>query len=181
MSEQPLRREVWVCPRCPEVLSVYGESAECAGAIVLDTAHEPCAMQRVIVAIAPGSEALVKAKGLRAPVFERGASIDEKAPALEEFMLVSAFYSGELHEERLQLRTDLKPLREQWRDMVGWEAARRGRTNASADEAKALFRPDLWAEIQNLEWHAAQLTSEIDRLERDARQVSRAYAMATQQ
>ena len=156
-------------------------TAECAGAIALGTAHEPCAMELRTLAVAPVGDQLAKAKALRVPVFERDAPIESKVPQLEEVMLLSAWYAGELHEERLQLRVDLKPLREEWRDLQGWESARRGRTNASIDEAKALFRPELWARIQDLEWQIDQLTCEIDRLERDATKCSRAYTFAMRQ
>lgn len=131
------------------------------------------------------SEVHVLAKALRVPLFanpnpdEPPPSAMDKASALEDYMLLSAYYHGELCEERLTEQIAVRPDEVEWRDLVGWEPMRRGKTVSSIDDAKAMLRPELWARIDDARWRIARLTEQIDRLDRDATKASRAYTMLT--
>lgn len=129
------------------------------------------------------SKAFNLAKALRVPLWS-----DEDGPKpplrlsgeLGEYMLLSAFYAGELHEERLEIYAEQRAKQEEWDHLEGWEPFRNGKTDSSREEAKRLLRPELWDELQAAKWVVARLTDEIDRLNRDAEKaVSRAYTMLT--
>lgn len=123
------------------------------------------------------SEAHRTAAALRVPVFARDCDPRVKLDALEEFMLVSAHWAGEIHYERLQLRIELAERERSWERMEGWQAFRRGKTDSSIDQAKAELEPELWERLQSLRWLERQLSCEYDRLDRDATKVSRAYTI----
>lgn len=125
------------------------------------------------------SDKLRLASQYRVPVFKRGAVLQAKKDELEEFMLVSAFHGGELHEERLGLYAELEPLKRRWENLQGWEMHRRNKTEAGVNDAKRQMEPRLHAQISDLGWKIRRLSEEIDRLERDAGQVSRAYTILT--
>lgn len=124
------------------------------------------------------------ASQLRVPVFDRQArprySMSALAEELAEYMLLSAFQAGELHEARLDLRADLESDLRTWEQLEGWESYRQGRTDSSREEAKKVMEPELWARIARLKWLINQLTDGMDRLNRDAEKVvSRAYTILT--
>lgn len=123
------------------------------------------------------SDALRLAAGLRVPVFPRDAPPGVRSAGMEEFMLVSAFHAGNLHEERLEAHAALEPLKREWELLEGWQALQRGKTVESMNAAKRTLRPDLHDKISDLGWTIRRLTEELDRLERDATKVSRAYTM----
>lgn len=123
------------------------------------------------------SDKLTLASQLRVPVFERGTAPREKCDALEEFTLVSAFHAAELHEERLGLHEQLRDLSSEWDHLDGWQPFRRSKTETAVEDAKRQLRPDLFDAIAGLRWTIGRLSEEIDRLERDAVKVSRAYTM----
>lgn len=125
------------------------------------------------------SHALITAAALRVPIFRPGTHRQAKLDSLEEYMLVSAYWLGECHEERLSDYEALRGKESEWDQLQGWEAFRRGKTDSSIDEAKKVVRPDLWAEITDGRWHVARLTDEIERLDRDATKVSRVYSIIT--
>ncbi len=125
----------------------------------------------------PPSDAHRLASQLRVPCFPRDTPPRERVSALEEFMLVSAFHAGELHAERLGLYEQLEPLKREWDDLQGWEAHARGKTDEARNSAKRIIRPDLHEPIADFAWSIRRLTEELDRLERDAAKVSRAYTM----
>lgn len=102
------------------------------------------------------------------------------AEELAEYMLLSAFQAGELHEARLDLRADLEEDLRAWEQLEGWEAYRQGKTDSSREEAKKVMEPELWARIARLKWLINQLTDGMERLNRDAEKtVSRAYTILT--
>lgn len=120
---------------------------------------------------------LAVALTLRVPVFERGTLPQAKAAAMEEFMLLSAYWQGELNLDRHLVLADAAPLQDEWDKLEGWESFRQGRTDSSVDAAKRVIREDLWDALQEKRRRVRALTNEIDRLERDASKVSRAYTM----
>ena len=127
---------------------------------------------------------LRSASRLRVPVFDRLAtprySLSALAEELAEYMLLSAFAAGELHESRLDLRADLEEDLRRWEQLEGWEMYRQGKTDSSREEAKKQMEPELWARIASLKWLIAQLTDEMERLNRDGEKtVSRAYTILT--
>lgn len=129
-------------------------------------------------------EKLRVASQLRVPVFDRRAeprySLRSLSEELAEYMLLSAFQAGELHEARLGLRADLEELLREWEQLEGWEWLRQGKTDSSREEAKKQHDPELWAKISAVRWLVNQLTDEMDRLNRDAEKVvSRAYTLLT--
>jgi hypothetical protein len=125
------------------------------------------------------SEQHVRARALRVPLFQPGTTVAAKAEQMEDYMLLSAWYLGELHDERLTLRERLKPLRDEWEDLDGWQMFQRGKTDQSVDKAKQTIAPELRQQIRDIDWQITQLTCEIERLDRDATKVSRAYTMLT--
>lgn len=129
-------------------------------------------------------EKLRVASQLRVPVFDRKAqprySLRALSEELAEYMLLSSFQAGELHEARLGLRADLEELLREWEQLEGWEMYRQGRTDSSREEAKKQAEPELWANISAVKWLVNQLTDEMDRLNHDAEKVvSRAYTILT--
>lgn len=122
-------------------------------------------------------DCLLTASRLRVPVFQPATTPRERMDALEEFMLLSAYWSGECHGARLELLGELHRLEREWAAITGWEPFRQGKTDASVDQAKATLRPDLWNELVDKRWLVKRLSDEIDRLDRDATKVSRAYTM----
>jgi hypothetical protein len=124
------------------------------------------------------------ASQLRVPVFDRKReprySLRSLAEEMAEYMLLSAFQAGELHEARLGLRADLEELLREWEQLAGWEMYRSGKTDSSREEAKKQAEPELWANIAAVKWLINQRTDEMDRLNRDAETVvSRAYTILT--
>lgn len=122
-------------------------------------------------------DSVAAASKLRVPVFQRGTAPRQRVDALEEFLLLSAFHQGNMSEERLGLFDELRDLEDEWEVVADWEEHRVGTTIASIDEAKKVVRPRLWQEIRLKRWQVKRLTEEIDRLERDATKVSRAYTL----
>lgn len=124
-------------------------------------------------------DSLAIARKLRVPVFERGVAARTRVDALESFMLLSAFQQGEMSEERLDLLDELRDLELEWRKVPAeeWAQHRVGTTLGSIEEAKAVVRPALHETLVDKRWQIKRLTEEIDRLERDATKVSRAYTM----
>lgn len=92
------------------------------------------------------------ASRLRVPIFDRSQrySMSALAEELAEYMLLSAFQAGELHESRLDLRADLEDDLRAWEQLEGWEAYRQGKTDSSREEAKKVMEPELWARIARL-------------------------------
>lgn len=125
----------------------------------------------------PEVDPLEVALVLRVPVFQRGTNARAKAEAMEEFMLLSAYWQGELNEERHRLIAEAAPHQDEWDKLEGWEPYRDGRTDESVDRAKRVIREDLWDVLQVKRRRVRALSNEIDRLERDASKVSRAYTM----
>lgn len=117
--------------------------------------------------------------GLRVPVFERGTAPRTRIEALEEYLLLSANVQGDLTEERLDWLSRLVPLQDRWDHLEGWEELKQTRTEGGVRDAKRRVDPDLYDEIQDHQWMVKRLTEEIDRMERDATKVSRAYTMLT--
>lgn len=123
--------------------------------------------------------ALTTSIGMRVPTFERGAAPRGKIDALEDYLLRSAMVQGDLTEERLDWMSRLVPLKDEWDHMnqEEWGHLRRTRTETAVTHAKRQVRPELYDEMMDIEWMIKRLTEEIDRMERDAAKVSRAYAM----
>lgn len=122
---------------------------------------------------------LATAAALRVPVFPPGTLAQVKSEALEDFMLLSAYCAGECHEERLGVFEELERLEVEWEGLIGWENLRRGSTDKSVEVAKRDFRPRLHGAIRLARFRVRRLTEEIDRLDRDATKVSRAYSIIT--
>lgn len=126
-------------------------------------------------------DALEKSKKMRVPTFEHGTSPRQKIDQLETYLLDSAAVQGDLTEERLDWMVRLVPLEHEWDHIPEdeWAHLRRTRTETAVKHAKRIARPQLYDEIQGIEWMAKRLTEEIDRMERDASKCSRAYTMLT--
>lgn len=125
------------------------------------------------------TEALEKSKGLRMPLFEKGTAPRVKIDELESYLLLTAWQQGELAEERLDALVTLQDLEHQWDHLDGWQGLKRTRTEAAVEDAKRQVAPQLYDQKRDLEWTIKRLSEEIDRLERDATKVSRAYSMMT--
>jgi hypothetical protein len=125
------------------------------------------------------TDALEMAIRLRLPVFPKNTAPRVKIDALEEYILVSAFWSGEMNEERHALNAHGATLQDQWDLLEGWEMLRHGKTDESVNEAKRALRPDLWTSLQATRRRVRALAEEIDRLERDYVRASRIYTLIT--
>ena len=125
------------------------------------------------------SGTLFAAAALRVPRLESGASPRERIEALETYLLDVAHMQGELEQARLDTHDALRHVEGEWEDLQGWEMLRRGKTDRSIDDAKRQLRPELWDAICKARWLIARLTEQIERLERDATKVSRAYTLMT--
>lgn len=123
-------------------------------------------------------ECLKIAIGLRIPLFKE-ESPKGKIDALESYLLLTAWYQGELAEERLNRLCELRPLEEEWNHLAGWESLKQTRTEKGVMDAKRRLRPDLYDEMTGLQWMVKRLDEEADRLERDATKTSRVYSMIT--
>lgn len=124
-------------------------------------------------------ECLTISLGLRVPVFEKGKSPREKIDELESYLLLSAYTQGELTEERMGWLVGRVVLQTEWDHLDGWQQYKRTRTELAVRDAKRHIRPDLYDRLQANEWMVKRLGEEIDRMERDATKVSRAYTMIT--
>lgn len=115
------------------------------------------------------------------PVFGEGTAPSHKIEQLESYLLLSAFTQGQLTEERVDWLSSLVPLKDQWDHMPEhlWAELRRTRTETAVTHAKRIAMPDVYDKIQDHEWMIKRLTEEIDRMEREASKVSRAYTMIT--
>lgn len=120
-----------------------------------------------------------KAADLRVPLFDPQASLTpkEKIDQLGDYMLLAAFYHGELHAERLASHQELAPLLGEW-DAIEVGLSSKS-TRAQEDQEKAKRRPQLASTLRELRWRVDRLTEEIVRLDRDHDKVSRAYTTMT--
>ena len=116
---------------------------------------------------------------LRQPVFGDDAPAREKIPCLESHIALTAYYQGEIAAERLEAHKRLRDLQSEWDHLDGWEMHRRGKTDASIDEAKKRIRPDLYDAISELRWLIERLTEEYDRMESEAARAGRRYTLLT--
>lgn len=124
------------------------------------------------------SEAHKTSAALRVPVFQPGTSRTERVSQLEDYMLLSAYWLGECHSERLEHYQALARLEEEWSGVTAWDLGSRA-TQAQVDEAKRTVAPDVWTSMKRARWRVDRLTEEIERLDRDATKVSRAYTLIT--
>lgn len=136
-----------------------------------------------IDAITAFSEDFVNAQQLRVPLMHPDSG-PRATMALSEqlasYMLLSAWYAGALHEERLGHYVSLRDAQNRWDHLEGWEMYRQGKTDASREEAKKLMDPELYDEIQARKWMISRLSEEIERLNRDGEKaVSRTYTILT--
>lgn len=135
-----------------------------------------------VAAIVALSDDFKLAQQFRVPLWDRKGvkTTGQLAEELAEYMLLSAFYAGALHEERLGHYEELRGLQVRWEDLEGWEMFRTGKTDSSREEAKKICDPELYAEIAARKWIIARLSEEIERLNRDGEKtVSRTYTILT--
>jgi hypothetical protein len=124
-------------------------------------------------------DCLTVSLGLRVPVFEKDKSPREKIDELESYLLLSAYTQGELTEERMTWLVGAVVLQMKWDHLDGWQHLRRTRTELAVRDAKRQIAPELYDRLQANEWMVKRLSEEIDRMERDATKISRAYTMIT--
>lgn len=125
------------------------------------------------------STALDTAVTLRIPVFEREVPPKQRIDELADYMLLTAYWQGEMNAERLDLLETLKTAQHEWDHLEGWEPHRRNKTEAGVNDAKRQLRPDLYDQMKDLSWKVKRLVEEHERLERDATKTSRVYSMMT--
>jgi hypothetical protein len=133
----------------------------------------------VITDVTELPECLQRSLQMRVPAYDRTMTARQRIELLEDYLLESAIVQGELTEERAGWMVTLIPLQHEWDHLAGWEDRRRTRTEAGVRDAKRAVRPDLYDEIEEVNWMIKRLTEEVDRMERDASKVSRAYSMET--
>lgn len=124
-------------------------------------------------------DSVAKSIELRVPVFATATPPRQRVDQLESYLLLAAFHQGEIAAERLDLYDDIRLDEEDWRRIPTeeWEQHRTGTTLRSIDDAKEVVRPQLAESLREKRWKLARMNEEIDRLERDATKVSRAYTL----
>lgn len=129
------------------------------------------------------SDSFQKARALRFPVWartgERAASSRQRINDLEDHISLTAYYQGDLEDERIDSYDELHAKLREWDAVEGWQTFRQGRTDASIDHAKAQINPKLAREIKELRYTIDRLSEQIDRMERDASKASRVYTLLT--
>lgn len=120
-------------------------------------------------------DALQTTARLRFPVWDRKTGDSKKISDLEDYTCTTAFYQGELMEQRMGLRAELERLREEWAEIVGWEPFRRNKTEGAVDAAKREVNPELHRKIRRCERIGRELSDQIERMEREAGKASRVY------
>lgn len=118
------------------------------------------------------------ASQLRVPMWGPDQQVGriEKIAALEDYMLMAAFYVGVLHEERLHAHVELAPLQREWETV---QPLVRGKTARDAEDSRRRARPELASRIAILRWRVDRLSEELQRLDREHDKVSRAYTLMT--
>lgn len=127
------------------------------------------------------SETLRTSVALRVPLWDNADASTRPSPRqkidqLETYMLMTAYYQGELSQERLEAQDRLDDLQLQWAHLVPITIGSR-KTNAAHEDAKREMDPELHDAIEDLKSTIAVLTDEIERLERDATKCSRVYSL----
>lgn len=134
------------------------------------------------------SDSFQRARALRFPVWRRNRGPDdlETVPGtrkriedLEDHISLTAYYQGDLEDERVDAYDALHEKLREWDGIEGWQTFRQGRTDASIDHAKAQLKPALAREIKELRYTIDRLSEQIDRMERDASKASRVYTLLT--
>lgn len=125
------------------------------------------------------SDAMNTAAALRFPVFEKGTAASTKVEQIEEHVTVTAYWQGDLEQERLEAHRALQDLQSEWDHLVGWEALKRTKTETAVEDAKRQLRPDLYDRLADLRWRIKRWSEQIDRLERDFTKASRVYTFIT--
>lgn len=118
------------------------------------------------------------ASDLRVPLFKADTGRQEKIGQLEDYMLLSAYYLGEVQAERLAAHQALAVALEEWAEVTTWETGGR-KTDKGVEDAKRQMAPETWTTITRTRWRVERLSEEIERLDRDATKVSRAYTLIT--
>lgn len=131
-------------------------------------------------AITAFSQDFINAQQLRVPLMHPDKNAMALSEELASYMLLSAWYAGALHEERLGHYVGLREAQNRWDHLEGWEMYRTGKTDSSREEAKKVMDPELYDEIQARKWMISRLSEEIERLNRDGEKaVSRTYTILT--
>lgn len=126
--------------------------------------------------------ALHGALPIRIPRFDPNESPRTKVAALEEYILDTAHYRGELEEALHWIWEVQKLLREQYNEIEGWEPLvpfkRRGdATKEMMHTAKRQVAPETVAALEDANHLAEALGRQIRRLELDYEAASRAYTL----
>lgn len=131
-------------------------------------------------------QCLATSLGLRMPTFRREPDPDAASPAerirqMEEYLQITAYYEGELTEERVSWLRKKVVVQDRWDSIPEsqWGPHRRTRTETAVAQAKRMVDPNLYGELQDIEWVIKRLTEEIDRMEREGKRASRIYTMIT--
>jgi hypothetical protein len=103
---------------------------------------------------------------------------------LEEYLLETAYWRGELEEARLHMYDARQLLVQQWSELQGYEAAlpsgaARNPTRDQVIAAKRQMRPDLYSGMEEAKYLIDRLSDQIRRLKDDDAATSRAYTLAT--
>lgn len=106
-------------------------------------------------------------------------SMGEYIGTLQDYMVETAVARGDLEECRFHAHEALRLLRDEWRDLRGYEMGQRLKTQADHDRAKAAARPDVAGGMNAAKWYVDRLTEQIERLGgmSDDEVVSRVYSM----
>lgn len=123
--------------------------------------------------------AYATATSLRFPVWDKDVPSSRKVSDLENYICVTAYWQGEMVEQRSDSRRELDPLLEEWESLTGWEPFKRNKTEGAVDDAKRQLRPELAADIARRRRAIADLAEQIDRMEREFTKASRVYTLLT--
>lgn len=114
------------------------------------------------------------ALALRVPMWAKDEQpgVQAKIAALEDYLLLAAFYVGALQQERTEAHVELAPKEQAFDDLQV-----SGKTGPERDRNRQTLRPPLWREIKQLRWQIDRLTETLERLDREHDKISRAYTL----
>jgi hypothetical protein len=117
---------------------------------------------------------------LKMPTFDSTYSPGAKIEKIEDYLLNTAAMRSELEEARLYMHEATFKLKQQYKDMTGWEVHMgKMQTEEAVKRAKRIADTPLCQGIDEGEELIKRLSDQIRRLEHDDEVASRAYTLIT--
>lgn len=118
---------------------------------------------------------------VRMPTLDKDATTGFQIEQMQDYMLTTAQWRGDLEEARLYAEMAYKVLKDEFEKIPEeqYQPFVNGTSLAAVTRARAKVRPDLADGIADARWHIDRLGQQISRLELDAQWASRIYTMLT--